>query len=97
MNTEPLPALESMALLGAFIRPVIVVWILSGLWLGLSRAPLPSHRRTIVWGAVAISLIAWVAVAWTLALHGTFELAGGGLIIESDLVLVAVVLTLLVR
>ena len=104
MNTELVPALKSIALLGAFIRPLLVIWLLSGLWLGLARAALPSYRRMIVWGTTAASLIAWLAVVWTLALHGAFAPGtsaaprpGLGLIVGADLLLVVTALTLLVR
>ena len=104
MNTELVPALKSIALLGAFIRPLLVIWLLSGLWLGLTRAALPSYRRMIVWGTTAVSLTAWLAVVWTLALHGAFAPGRGalprpglGFIVGADLLLVATALTLLIR
>jgi hypothetical protein len=104
VNAELIPALNSTAVLGAFVRPLLVVWLLAGLWLALARASLPLRRRTMVWSAVAVFLIAWAAVVWTLALAGVFELVRGahprswvGLILGSDVVLIGTALTLCVR
>src|SRR5215469_12806460 len=87
----------NFALLGALIRPALVLWLVSGLWLALARTPLPLPRRRIVWGMIAASLIAWLALDWALALNGAFELATRRLIVGTDVVLVAAVLTLLIR
>lgn len=97
MSANLIPVLGSTALLGAFIRPVLVLWLVSGLWLALARTALPLPRRRIVWGAVAVPLITWLALDWTLAFNGAFELATRRLIVGSDVVLVATVLTLLIR
>jgi hypothetical protein len=73
VNPELLPAFESTTRLGAFIRPLLLVWLLLGLWPGLARASLPLRQRGAVWSVVAAVLITRAVVVWTPA----FELGGG--------------------
>lgn len=97
MNTELVSTLEPTAMLGSFTRPLLVAWVLTGLWLGLARASLPLRRRVIAWAAVAAALTAWLAIVWTLGLHGEFQHASSGLLVGSDLVVIATMLTPLIR
>jgi hypothetical protein len=97
MNTELSTVLRSTALLTAIIRPLLVIWLLSGMWLALLRSSMPLPRRMLVWSGVAVILIAWLAAVWALALHGTFKLASPGRMVAIDLVRVTTVLTLLIR
>src|SRR5947209_1491831 len=57
----------------AIVRPAIVVTILAGLWVALKRAMLPRQSVATTWLAVAIPLVLWLAVIWTAAAGGAFE------------------------
>ncbi len=47
--------------------------ILVGLWRGLARTGSTAATRLAVWLAVAVPLVLWIALAWGLALRGTFQ------------------------
>ncbi len=62
----------------AVARPAIVVLLLLGLWRALGRAGLERRPAIAVWLAVAIPLTLWLAVIWTAALSGAFQVRPGG-------------------
>lgn len=70
--------LQSIAMIGAMIRPLLVTVLLAGLWTGLSRAGRRGAQRIIPWSAVAVILTAWVSTAWTLSALGAFVSAANG-------------------
>src|SRR5262245_46521871 len=57
----------------AVVRPVIVIALLTGLWVALKRALLPTRTRVITWLGVAIPLVTWLAFIWIGAAAGAFE------------------------
>jgi len=61
------------AVLMAIVRPAIVIVVLTGLGGALKRATLPQRSRVTTWLAVAIPLVAWLALIWTAAAAGVFE------------------------
>lgn len=70
MTPDMIQALRSSALIGAIVRPLVVTVLLIGLWVGLGRAGRRGTRRLIPWSTVAVFLIAWVSIAWTLSVRG---------------------------
>jgi hypothetical protein len=46
--------------------------ILLGLWRGLARTRFSASERVTVWLVLAVALILWIAIVWTLAVRGTF-------------------------
>jgi hypothetical protein len=82
--------LEFYTVLISIVRPAIVIAILSGLWVALKRAMLPPRTRVTTWLAVAVPLVAWLALIWTAAAAGVFEVGRSRL----PLVPLAVVLPL---
>jgi hypothetical protein len=104
MTPQLAQALQSTAILGAVIRPLLVATLLAGLWLALARARLDVRRRVRAWSTVAAVLVAWLATVWTLAWHGSFTPAPGtpavaaiAMILAPTALSVAVALWLLVR
>lgn len=57
----------------AIVRPAIVVALLVGLWVALTRTALPQRTRATTGLAVAIPLALWLAVIWATAASGVFE------------------------
>jgi hypothetical protein len=57
----------------SIVRPAIVTLLLTGLWVALQRAPLPSRNRAGTWLAVALPLVAWLVLIWVVAAAGVFE------------------------
>jgi hypothetical protein len=104
MSPEFAQALESAAVLGAVVRPLLVATLLVGLWYALARARLTVRQRVFTWSVVAAVLIVWLAAIWTLAARGIFEpapgtpaIAQGGMIVVPLVLLVASALTVLMR
>jgi len=104
MTPELAQVLQSTAVLGAIVRPLLVATLLVGLWYALSRARLTVRQRLSHWGVVAVVLILWLATVWTLASQGIFELAAGaqiatavGMTLVPTILFVAAALTILMR
>src|SRR5262249_13695681 len=104
MTPEFAQVLQSTAVLGAIVRPLLVATLLVGLWYALSRARLTVRQRLSHWGVVAVVLILWLATVWTLASQGIFELAAGaqiatavGMTLVPTILFVAAALTILMR
>jgi len=104
MNLALAQALESAAVLGAIVRPLLVATLLVGLWCALTRAQLAVRRRVLTWSVVAAVLIVWLVTVWTLAARGVFTpapnmppVAQGGMIVAPIVLLVAAALTSLMR
>lgn len=100
MNGALAQALESAAVLGAIVRPLLVATLLVGLWFALTRAQLAVRQRLLTWGVVATILIAWLITVWTLSAHGIFaptRSTPSGMIVVPMILLVAVMLTALMR
>lgn len=72
MTSEITRALQSTALIGAIVRPLVVTVILVGFWIGLGLAGRKGIRRVVLWSAVAVFLIVWLSAAWTLSARGAF-------------------------
>jgi hypothetical protein len=69
-------AFPGLALTGipSFVtRLAILVAILTGLWLGLSRTEFSASKRIIIWLSFAVPYTLWLAVVWNLALNGVFQ------------------------
>lgn len=97
-------ALESAAVLGAIVRPLLVATLLAGLWFALTRARLAVRESVLTWSVVATVLVVWLITVWTLAAHGIFTpapntpgIAQGGMIVAPIVLLVAAVLTNIMR
>lgn len=104
MTPEITQALQSTALIGGIVRPLVVMVILIGFWVGLGRAGRRGIRRIVPWSALAAFLITWLSVAWTLSARGVFVSAANsgitaaGTHILLPITLIAVgVLTILTR
>lgn len=100
MNPALAQALGSAAVLGAIVRPLLVATLLVGLWCALTRAQLAFRQRLLTWSVVATVLIAWLITVWTLSARGIFTPgpgATGGMIVVPMILLVAAVLTILIR
>lgn len=61
----------------SIVRPVIIIAILTGLWVGLRRTDLTPALRTGTWLAVALPLVAWFVLIWNVAAAGAFEARPG--------------------
>lgn len=48
--------------IGQLNRPLYILLILIGLWLGLRRATLPGNAKIALWTAVAVPLLLWFAI-----------------------------------
>jgi hypothetical protein len=55
------------------VRPAIVAAILIGLWIALRRTRLTADAQLATWLAVAIPLVAWLAVIWSIAESGALQ------------------------
>lgn len=104
MTSEITQALQSTALIGGIVRPLVVMVILFGFWVGLGRAGRRGIQRVVPWSALAAFLIAWLSAAWTLSARGVFASAAdsgvkaAGTHILLPIILIAVgVLTILTR
>jgi hypothetical protein len=99
MNPALGQALGSAALLGAIVRPLLVATLLVGIWYALTRAQLALRQRLLTWSVVAAVLIVWLMTVWTLSARGIFTSAPSapGIIVAPMFLLVAVVLTTLMR
>jgi hypothetical protein len=84
--------LAPYTLLISIVRPAIVAAILTGLWVALTRAGEPPRRRVTTWLAVAVPLVAWLALIWTAAAAGLFEVGRS----RVPLIPLAIVLPLLI-
>src|SRR5437899_2506369 len=83
------------AALVAIVRPAMVAAILLGLWIALRRTRLSADAQLRTWLAVALPLVAWLAVIWSVAISGAFQVR---LLLPLALVLpVATGLVLLMR
>ncbi len=96
-------ALQSTALVGAIVRPLLVAVLLFCLWRGLTRAG-RSTRRILPWSIVAAFLIGWLAAVWMLAARAIFARIGeagalnaAGFILLPIVLLVAGALAVLTR
>ena len=69
--------LQLYAIVIAFIRPAIMLALLSGLWFALRRTTLSPSERSTAWLAVAVPLLLWLAVIWNLSVSGTFQARPG--------------------
>lgn len=72
MTPEIAQALQSTALIGAIVRPLVVAVLLFGFWLGFGRAGRRGSRRLVPWTAVAVFAITWLSTVWTLSARGIF-------------------------
>jgi hypothetical protein len=71
------PALQQTGITQTVVRSIIVALILFGLWRGLSATSAAAATRRRRWLSVAIVLVAWLAVTWTLAFAGVFQACSG--------------------
>jgi hypothetical protein len=55
------------------VRPAIVAAILIGLWIALRRTRFGSDAQLATWFAVAIPLVAWLAIIWSVAASGALQ------------------------
>jgi flagellar biosynthesis protein FliQ len=108
MNPALAQDLESIAMIGLVVRPLLVATLLVGLWYALVCAQLAVRQRLLTWSVVAAVLILWLATVWTFAALGLFEhaferapgagtIAQGGIIVAPTVLFVAVALTVLMR
>jgi hypothetical protein len=67
------PALQQTGITQTVVRSTIVALVLIGLWRGLSATKMPAATRRNRWLTVAVTLIAWLAVTWTVAVEGVFQ------------------------
>jgi hypothetical protein len=92
--------LDTLAALRPFLRPVVVGFILYGLWLGLERAHFDMRTRAATWLLLAVPLVAWFTINWQLA-QANFFRAGPDVRVPwlplAVIVPVAVALPLLMR
>jgi len=72
-----LPVLQQTGMTQAVLRIVIIALVLFGLWRGLSATNAPAAARRNRWLTVAMVLVVWAAVAWTLAAADVFEQGSG--------------------
>jgi hypothetical protein len=75
MTPDMTQALQSSALIGAIVRPLVVTALLIGLWIGLGRAGRRGTQRIVPWSAIAVIVVAWLSGAWTLSARGVFASA----------------------
>ena len=67
------PFLQQTGITQAVLRIIILALVLFGLWRGLVATNVPAATRRNRWLTVAIVLVAWAAIAWTLAVADVFE------------------------
>lgn len=58
---------------GIAARAAIIVLLLIGLWIGLTRAGIAGRARLVTWLAVALPLFAWLAIILRLVSMGAFS------------------------
>ena|SRR5215471_2792593 len=108
MNPALAHDLESIAMLGVVVRPLLVATLLVGLWYALARALLTVRQRLLTWSVVAAVLILWLATVWTFAALGLFEraferapgagtIAQGAILVAPTFLLVVAALTILMQ
>jgi hypothetical protein len=61
------------------LRITILLAILGGYWLGLSRAGIAGAWRVVAWIAIAAPLICWFVTIWSIAMAGVFDPHPGAL------------------
>jgi hypothetical protein len=61
------------------LRITILLAILGGYWLGLSRARIAGAWRVVAWIAIAAPLICWFVTIWSIAMAGVFDPHPGAL------------------
>jgi hypothetical protein len=59
------------------LRLIVIATILFGLWRALGRTTLDRGTRLATWWTIALVLLIWQAVAWSLALAGVFRVGVG--------------------
>lgn len=84
--------LQSYAVVVAITRPAILLAVLFGLWLALRRTTLSLRQRTTAWLVVAVPLLLWLTVIWTIAAAGDFQARPGTI----SLIPLAVILPVLI-
>ena len=67
------PALQQTGITQTVLRSTIIALVLIGLWRGLSATNVSAATRLRRWLSVAIVLVVWLAVTWTLAVAGVFQ------------------------
>jgi hypothetical protein len=78
--SEPLVIyLSYYTTLVTIVRPAIVAAILIGLWIAFRRTRLSSDAQLATWFAVAIPLVAWLAIIWSVAASGVLQARPGAL------------------
>jgi hypothetical protein len=76
--TFAVPSINASGVPMVVSRLVVHVFIALGLWLGLERAELTASQRRATWLAVMIPLTLWLAVAWSAAINGFFNVNAAG-------------------
>jgi hypothetical protein len=77
LGVNLVPALQQTAITQTVVRSTIVALVLFGLWRGLSATNMSAATRRYRWLTVAIALVLWLVVAWTLAVAGVFQQGSG--------------------
>lgn len=67
------PFLQQAGITQAVLRVIILALILFGLWRGLTATNIPAAARRNRWLSVAIVLVVWAAIAWTLAVTDVLQ------------------------
>jgi hypothetical protein len=67
------PFLQQTGITQAVLRSIILALVLFGLWRGLAATNAPPATRRNRWLIVALVLVVWAAIAWTLAVADVFE------------------------
>jgi hypothetical protein len=68
-----IPGLQQTGITQTVVRSIIVALVIYGLWRGLSAISTTAATRRSRWLSVAIGLVAWLAVTWTLGVAGVFQ------------------------
>src|SRR5690348_12476328 len=64
---------DVFALVGTgWTRSIILLVLLGGLWVGLTRAGLQQRQRMLVWLSVTLPLLVWLFIVTELAQAGIF-------------------------
>jgi hypothetical protein len=91
------PILEQTGITQAVVRSIILALILFGLWLGLDATNMQTTLRNRRWLSVGIVLLAWQALAWSLAVAGAFQWGSGALLALAIFLPLLIGLPLLLR